>query len=385
MTIWPDISSTIHWIHSNFKFAYILSGVIGGVFILSPLCASADNFTQSAGASLGFEYDTNPLLKATDEKSVWRTLISPRYKMLTQTGLNEWSVDAGLDVQRSTDTSILIDRADPSLNLLWRRFLETGEFGVKAHYDKASTRFTELEDSGLVNKDATRNTKSISANWLHNLNERLVLTTNAEYSTVEYDAGNLSNFQTKKLSANLSRLNTETLKTYVQLAYSHLKLDVGGEPTTQVNSILGIQWDVTERITLGANAGINRISGATSGSGSTGGANIAYLTDKSKSSLDVSRSSAPSGLGGFIESDKVKAAWSYELSDKYRTGLDYVLSKNRSLNDTETRQAGLWISHDISEFWSLKLTAQHKESILSSISAKANVIGFTFQYNYPDF
>lgn len=363
----------------------IASAFAIGTLIVAPYAAKADNFTQGFNSAIGLEYDTNPLLSSTNEKSIWRTIISPRYKLSTQTGVDDWAIDAGLDIQKSTDVSVLIDRVDPNLNLQWTRSLETGQFGLKAHYDKASTRVTELEDTGVVTKDANKNTKLISANWLYNPAEKYSLSTNAEYSTVEYDAGNLSNYQNRKLSANLSRLNSDTLKTYVQVAYSHFKLDTGTEPTTQINAIVGFNLETTERIVLGANIGLNQLSGATSGSGTSGGADIAYLTDNARLSLDISRSSTPSGAGGFIESDKLKTAWSYDLSDKYKTGLDYTWSQNRSLNNTELRQAGAWLNHELSDFWSVRFSVLNKTSIRGTTEAMANVLGVTFQYNHPDF
>lgn len=103
---------------------------------------------QSLILPLSFSHETNPLYSTTNQESVSKTTLSPRYSMSSSSGTNQWTSSASLNIVRTSDQSISQDRSDPSLDIGWTHNYETGKFSVTGLANNQSTQVSELTDSG---------------------------------------------------------------------------------------------------------------------------------------------------------------------------------------------------------------------------------------------
>ncbi len=382
--------------------------------MLGMLCAvsaksRADSFNQSINVSTGVEYNSNPLFMSASQP-VWLAVRSPTYTVTNTSGLNEWTLDVGLNIQRSSDTFVMVNRNDPTATLGWVHTLQSGSVGVKAHYEQDSTLFgVGQTGNSLVALDGTSYVQSITANWLYNLNDTWQLDSSAianhtTYSSVNTTSpggsnstGSLFGYQSNTYDTKLTKQFSNTLSTYGQISYTQFSLDNQPISDTQLSTVLGIQSTLSETLTLLADAGVTDTTGnafsspgnvgaSSSTTGTIGSIARNYVGLRSNGRLTVSRTDMPSGFGGFVLTDELNGEYSHDLSNNNSIGTGYIYAKNLSLYIDTTSQFSVWFSHQISSALSLKLMLQQRTfSAPGYSSASDNVASLFLTYNNPDF
>ena len=387
----------------------IIIPLILGMLCTVPAKSRADSFSQSMNVSTGVEYNSNPLFMSTNQP-VWLAVLSPMYTVANTSGLNEWSLNAGLNIQRSSDTFVMVNRNDPTATLGWVHTLQSGSISVKAHYEQDSTLFgVGQTGNSLVAQDGTSYVQSITANWLYNLNDTWQLNSNATANHTTYSSvntaspggsnstGALFGYQSNIYDTKLTKQLSNTLSTYGQISYTQFSLDNQPVSDTQFNTIIGMQSTLSETLTLLADVGVTDTSGnafstpgnvgaSSSTTGTIGNITLNYLGLRSNGSLIVARTDMPSGFGGFILTDELSGEYSYDLSNNNSIGAGYAYLKNLSLYIDTTSQFNVWFSHQISSALSLKLMLQQRTfSAPGFSSASDNVASLFLTYNNPDF
>lgn len=347
------------------------------------LHVQADIIQKQFAMPILVEFDTNPTM-APVAKSLWRSALSPRYGLSYNNDVGQWYANGTLRIERTSDQTVSINREDPALDAGWKRQMATGEYGVSFHYDEVSSRTSQLDETGSVGGDNTRITKSIALVWQKYLNEKLSLALNAATSRMTFDGGGI-NSRTYNGSVMLGYSWNEKNEPYVRFATNRYAPDGDSDPTDFYSGVAGFKWVSSQYLSGDVNAGLNRIYGVTQDTGWQAEAKIVYAAEKSSLTLGLSRSLSPAGNGGFLESEQAKAGFQYVLSDRSRAGLDVALRRNRDANASETRQAGAWYARELSPFWNLRASLQHRESSNNIQNASGNVLGLSLVFSLPDF
>jgi hypothetical protein len=323
---------------------------------------------------------------AGDEEGVWRLRFNPRYTLTGTAGVDEYKIGVGLNIERSSDEALSANREDPSLLLGWQRQHETGEFGITAKYDEASTRVTELAESGLITADGSRASASLAGNWRALLDERSSLTADLEYKKVAYEGGFYTNYANLSGGIKYSRAINERIEGFLRATASRYDPEGAGLSSNNYAAMVGFKVATSERLDWTIHAGLSRTSGADDGTGWQGGFLLHYLGVRSDLTIDIARAMNPSGEGGFAESDQVRIASGYSVDERTRVGVDVTWREYKGTSANTTKQVGLWGSHELTPFWSARLSAAYKlrdESL--SAEASGYVIGVTLVYSHPDF
>lgn len=346
--------------------------------------ATALVLLQQAYVSAGSEYDSNARLSDKDKQSVWRYTAAPRYTVSVVDDNNRWYTDAGLRVQRSSNKTISQDRNDPNVTAGWEREFERGNFSLVGHYAKDTTRFTEFDGTGILDKDGTSTTKSIGANWSYLLTERLNFSVGGQYLNTVYSGGNFTNYVTKSANSTLSYDWNELISPFVQVSFTDFKPDGFGRVATQSQSYSGgANVVLSPRFNFNASVGVNHTTPA--GNGWIANSSANYIGERYTVHGTLGRNVSASSIGSFQESDRLLVGYNYDLSEISRLGADFSWRKNKSLNDSETKQISGSYSRDLSDNWKMKLSLQIKNLKNTNQSASANVLGITFTYNTPEF
>lgn len=372
--------------------AATLAGALGALGLLLPGAGQAGRFEHGLSAGLTAEYDSNPALSASAANAVWRLTASPAYSLKRAAGADEWDARLGLRLERSSNAAVSAGREDPSLNLSWRRATPTGGFGLSLGYEKASTRVTEFQDTGLVAADGSRVSQSLAGNWSLALDERRSLAFNASHSAVSYRGGTLTDYRSLGAGLTYSMAWDERAEPYLRLSASRHAPDAGAA-SNSYDFLAGLRLSRSERLNLDLAAGLNRTvsSGASNASGSRGGwqgsVKLDYALDpRSNFSLDLGRSVASSGGGGFSESDQLAVHWSRALAERDTLGADLSWRKSRTLTAGDTRQLNLWGSRALGDLWSLRLSYQFRQREGGGVAAASGqVLALTLSYAHPDF
>lgn len=362
------------------------------------LCVATNAFAttvQSLTLPLTFEYESNLQLSATNEQSINRIVLVPNYLISVNQGTEQWFARASLRLERSSDQTISQNRNDPSLNLGWTHDYEAGQFDVSALVNKQSTRVSEFTDSGLVNADNTRNTRTFTLNWLNSLSERTSLALNGVITNVAFDrlaTTSLVDYRNESVNAKLSYDLSEKVGTFTQLSFSRYKPEDASNINSEIKSFdIGLTWNVNERFNVTTSAGANEIKSESNIQGTSNNKswqailNTQYTTLQTNSHLSLSKSYLPSSTGSIYETNQLTAGWSYNLSEKEEFILDFSWRKNFIPNKAVTKSLIANYIRQISLSWDFRLSAEHRNRDDILTSASSNSIMASIIYNLPDF
>jgi hypothetical protein len=348
--------------------------------------AQAAVWKKAVSLPVSVEYDSNPTMLASGEEGIWRLRVAPNYALTGMAGTDEYKVSLRLNLERSSDEDLSSNRQDPNLLLGWRRQSETGEFGVTAKYDRASTRFAELDESGLlVAEDSTRSTMTLGGNWRAALDERSSLLADLEYKGISYDGGSYDDYANLSGSIKYSRALSERMEGFIRASASRYDPEGIGASSNNYGAVLGVKVTASENLDWSAHAGLSKTTGASDDTGWQAGVLLHYMGVRSDLTLDVSRAMSPSGEGGYAESDQVRAAWGYAVDERTRAGVDVSWHEYKGATANTTKQIGLWASRELTPFWNARLSAAYKLRDESGADASGYLVGLTLVYSHPDF
>lgn len=361
-------------------------GSVAGLLMLAlAQSAFAVTWVQQMSVPVALDYDTNTKMLPSDAKSIWRSTLSPHYLLTGVQGLNQWYADATMRIERTSDQAVSLNREDPSLDFGWRRELETGQVGIRLHYDEASSRVSQLDETGRSGSDNSRVSKSVTVDWQKQLSEKLSFSLSAETKKMTFDGGASPDSKSHSANATLSYLWSERIEPYLQAAVNRYQPEGGASATNFYSLVAGLKWKIDDRLEAHFNGGANKISSSVQDNGWQAGADFTYQAEKSSFTAGLVRSLKPSGNGGFIESDQLNGGWSYMLSDRSKAGLDAGMRKNHGGNQSETKRFTAWYSRELTPIWNLRASILHKTSNNASQDAGGNVLGLSLVYSPPDF
>jgi len=351
-----------------------------------PVNTLAVTLQQSLTLPLSIEYETNPRLSSNNKQSVRRTTLIPAYSLMATQGNEQFSVNLGLNVERSSNQSASADREDPDLNLGWTHSYETGSYGLTASFSEQSTRTSEFDDTGLVANDNTRQTHAIGGNWSAALSDRYTLTFNGNVTKVEFDSatGSLNDFDNKSFDAQLGYSVNEQIESYVRAAFSRFEPTTGNKSNTR-SIVLGAAWEMSEQFSLNGNLGINKTSGVNSSSGWQAMFDANYMTARTQTQVGLSRSRSPSSAGIVNESNQLSAGWTYDLSEKENIGLSFNYQENLSSNKSKTMRLSADYTRAFAPEWDFRLSAEHRNRDDAASDVSSNRLSATIIYKLPDF
>lgn len=345
--------------------------------------AWADTWQHAATSRISMEYETNPTMSPTSQGRMRRTLFEPGYTLTKMDGANEWRAGLTLQMARSSNTSLSLNREDPSVFLNWQRQGDAGEFGVSAKYDEAATRTTEAGAAGPVAVDGTRASRSLSANWNKPLGERSTLAINGAHTRISYKGGTYVDYSTRSGGVRFTHDWTESVAPFLSLSYTDQTPSGGGASSWRTVATLGSSLKISERLDCTVQADQSRES--------SGGSSSQYLMSArhegqlNRVALSAGRQVSTSGLGSFVTADQASADWSRELTERSRAGANLSWRKNRSVSDEATLTLGAWFQLDINEAWVARTHYQRRERQLGGLNASANLIGLSFVYTRSNF
>jgi hypothetical protein len=348
----------------------------------------AANWQSAVALPTTVEYDSNPLLSTSSKKAVTRTIIAPDYSLVGTSGLDEFRFGLGLNLERSSDPSMVLDREDPNVQLGWQRENETGGFGLTAKYAETSTLSGATQDTGVVAPDGTQKQYSLGGNWSTALSERSTLANDTDYTSVNYDIDSLISYD--EVSTRLSWIYawSERVELFTRFAVRHYEPEAGVAvaSSNSYTPTAGVNFQISDRLEGTLYAGVNQVSGEEGGSTGQGGFKLHYIGERFDTSIDAGRSTVASGEGGFVEVDELQGAWSYSVDETRRAGFDASWQDSKGKTPNTLRKFGAWASQELSPFWIARLSLAYKQRQQNGLpDASANVLGLTLTYSHPDF
>jgi hypothetical protein len=365
------------------------------LYALSLMCftGSAYSMDYSLGYYLPFEteYNSNIQMVENNKESVMLYRFIPTFTFIARDELNTYRVNGGLSVERSSNRTVSSDRDDPNLGLYWNRDFDKGSFSLSTDYVKSSTRTTEFRQSGLVFSDGSSVVRSYNANLNYTFSEKLNTISGIGYSQTRYSASSLSDYSNKFFNTRLNYLYSEKLSPFA--AYSINSYQDDGSTNSLVtnngNSVsqnysMGFVYQVNPRLNFDAAAGINHIN--SSGSQWIGSTGLNWnIDDNSTLNAKLAREVTASGLGGFQKADRLTAAYDRQLTQKDSIGTNVSWGKNKTINQLESKELGVFYRRNMTENWNFRTYASYRNLQDSNLNADGYLVGISFGYNQPNF
>ncbi|TGD73953.1 hypothetical protein E4634_07365 [Mangrovimicrobium sediminis] len=361
---------------------------LGSLCLLAaPNWGQAQTFYQYLDFSTGAEYDSNPLMMAEDEESVYRGYLTPNYRMHWADGPNDWRLQAELKLEESTDTDLSQDRRDPRLRGTYTREYAQGQWSVDAGYEEASTRITEFEDTSALSADGTRTSANAGLQWNHRLSKKNTLDLGVTYVDVSYDDAGLSDYRTPAADLRLTRLLSDESSLYVALnGSSYQPQGEDGSDADLYGASLGFTTRASKLLTFDLSGGYTVVD--TQGADGeddqwNASASLDYTGRRLDWNFALSRLTSPSGSGGYTTADMATLRASYRLTARLDFGLDAIWRSNDAEQLGESSSVTLSLKQGIAEHWSVRFALMHKRQDLPE-KADANVAMISLQYQLPE-
>jgi hypothetical protein len=362
--------------------------ITAGLTLCFSSAANAAIWHSAAAVSTTVEHDSNPLLSSDNKTAITRTIIAPSFQRIGTFGRDELRAGFGLNLERSSDATIIADREDPNLQLAWQRETETGGFGLTSRYSETSTLSDEVEQTGVVATDGTQRTYALGGNWSSAVSERSTVASNTDYRRVKYDIDTLTSYDDISTSLNWSYAWSERIEPFTSFALSRYEPEDSSlaASSNSYSPSAGLKLKISERLEGSVYVGGNKISGSEGGPSAQGGVDLRYEGERFDLSFDAGRSTVSSGEGGFSEVSSLSGAWSYAIDDISRVGLTASWQDSKGETPNTTQNFSAWASRGLSDFLSARFSLTYKQRQEDGLSeATANVLGLTLTYSHPDF
>ncbi|MBU0500818.1 MAG: porin family protein [Gammaproteobacteria bacterium] len=362
--------------------------ILIGLIILGAQSAMASPLQQSLSLSTGVEHESNPAMTAANARAVSRYKLSPGYEAKWVEGADEWNATARVDVERSSDQALSIDRQDPSLGVGWIRENPRGSTtALQATYDRQSTSATETNTPGGAGSNDTRTRYGVEGDWRHEVTERVEAEVNLAHEDNSYQGATgatsgFTNYKTTTGMASLEYLLNERNRPYVKAGASQYS-PASGASSNLYTAVAGIKSDLSESLKFDANLGIAQTAGAADATGLNGLLSLGHEGERTKASVSYARASSASGSSGYTEADEVKASLGYELDPLTEVGADAAWTKTHSQSPLTTSSLGLWADRELLEDLSLRLGYEYKQQKTATDKAKGSVWSLSLSYDIP--
>lgn len=355
-------------------------------------CVSAGEVTKNATMGSSLVYDSNPNLAEDNINSVYRLTLTPQINLNIKDEIDTWTLGAGLLVERYSNKRDFVNREDPRLEAAWQRTYDKGTFGLKAEYAEKSARIDELRNTGIIKSvDNTQKDKMLAATWQHDLTKRSHLLLESAYSDVSYSApGSLEAYSLMDFKSQFLFEKTARLNTLAYANFSHLRPDKVLSSTSLLSLGIGVNYELSESVTLTSRVGIFNLSGRQSETGFLADGLIEKKTPQVTYGLRLTRALIATGLGGFRNADTAKLAWQYDLTAKDSIGLEYQAERNKEdlsvgVDKLTLQQFTAFYDREINDHWKAKVSVVRKNVETVGVSAQANIFDVSLAYDTLNF
>lgn len=346
---------------------YSLHGGALLALLMSPLVTErsicAAEYTIAPSISARAFFDDNLLMNTTGKIKSFGMELQPSVKAAASSDTWRYELDASLGFYRLEDD--LYDSDDQNITFNAIRVTPTTIWQFTGRNQRASSRTTELDATGLVDPQAQRrDTQSFRPAVQWNLDAKNRLTFGMTVDNVHYDALSFDDYDnyggdisyarqyTEKTSLELtafgSLYKSENFKT--SCAGVFFATDSGEFESETYGLRGGFRHQFSEQLNFGASVGRRQVASsafvrtcffgspflqqrASEKSGLVLDASLGYVGEKYKIDASLSRAVNPAGLGFLIESTDFSIYGEYQFAERLLGQIYIIGFDNKSVDD----------------------------------------------------
>lgn len=360
----------------------ILAAATASVLWAHPVWAQ-----NSVTVAVDVERISNPSLAAESPGSVTLFRVAPRLEKTWVEEQRRSVLGLGASLERSSNTSLLANRNNPSIDYRLEIGAERSLVGLRASLEEAGTRSTEFEEFGRVAVDSTQRTGILAARWRQELSPTSGLELEGLHRRVRFDTPLLEGYRENVLSSLVDFERGEDSRYFFEGRIARLEPSGASAAANRYDLGAGIEAGVAEGFTVRANLGAARISGTGGDTAAVGGISLAYERDRVTLDLRLNKALEPSGTDGrYVDSEVLATTISYRFAET--TALSVGISQARSRGETRDTGSSVFVRlrSEISQFWAMTAGAEHRRArALGTSSARGSSVVVGLIYSHPDF
>lgn len=341
------------------------------LFGASPL--QADQIIHLGALKTAVEYDTNPLMRADRGTGfVWLGLIQPMYRgYWIQDPTSRFQLDIEMRVEQSSDQRQISNREDPTVELFWDYRGERNDFDFTAYSSSAPVRLVEFDESAVTGTNGTRVVNKVMGEWKHDWDAATRLTNVASYSYTRYEKIPLIDFYATDLRSEGEWRQSDALAytgraklVFMDPVFNALSGLTEDQvvPTNLQGGFGGVEWEVSPLWLVQAEAGLVRTDRIGQDLDINADIKATYERPRLEMMGQVSRTTAPSGFGGFVTGDTLKVQATYDAGVREEWELIASYRKNVKPNRNESMRLGLFHRYKMSRLWTVTSSWEYKQS-----------------------
>lgn len=347
------MAGRMEWIAERNRRMASGTGLVLALLVAVAGGAQAAEWNARASITERYNYDSNSNLSTGAQQEVWGFSTLPTFTLEGRTPRLEMTLNAGLEYsffEGADNLDSFDQRGNAVLGYNWQR----ARMNLSGSVVHATTRTTELEDTGRDFSDAERLIFSGGGGWSYSVSprDRLGIRGNASRSVAE--SGAIEDYSTYGGSMFWSRKLTEKDSFELNGAYSRFirtsgpnlesdsvngRLSYGHEfsPTFKVNVHGGGRYVMTESQELD---GFTLVSRDENSAGVLAGASVTYLMARGEFNGAYERGVEESGAGRLQERDSIRISTNYKATPNISLDVTgtFIMqeSVDKSVNDGRT-------------------------------------------------
>lgn len=361
------------------------------IAVASALCLTTGaSWSQHAlTAPLEFVYTSNPGLIAEGGGSVSLLRTSPSYSIVRVNGAMRTEFSLGAVLERSSNTGLSANRADPRLGVDLQWTTPTSQLNLRGSLEDTSSRATEFDSTGAVTVDGTRREVEVGAEWTKELSPVTRLTLSAGRNQVDYETPPLVGFRENSASVAVERTLGDGIQLSVEAGYGALQPDdLTLSPAEKRRSlILDYEAALNELWTVGLGVGRVRINGDASRNINVQRLQLGYQGERVRSTVMLRREAAPSGLsGGYGRTDSLSWTNALVLTSDSRLDISFGRSSSRAEFASVGHVAAIVLRSTLSQFWTMFVGHEFRQAKpANEPTARSRSFSLGMSYSHPDF
>jgi len=337
------------------------------------------------------EYDTNPRMSVGDSPSTTWLRVTPSLTAGYVYGNHEYSLEAALAAEKSSNSDVAEDRLDPRFRGAWKYADALNTAQLAAVLERRAFRDLDVREIVPTGVDGSRTLFGLSGSWTRELSERTSFRADLRQDWERYSDVITPDFRSTAGSLRFTRRQDESRSWYAGVnGYLYRPEEVGGTAggtrSTAAGGLIGITQAFSEALRIDANAGLMHFTEPTKDDDWQGSFRADYTGERWLAGLEVSRApSVNTTLGRLVVNEALLLRLRYDLGALTRLEVDAGYSSEKAAQSKRSR-VGIAVVRQWSPTWHVSLkgsTDQLEEG--PGGTARSNRLSLQLVYSNPDF
>ena len=336
------------------------------------------------------EYDSNPRMSVGDSPSTTWLRVTPSLTAGYVYGNHEYSLEAALAAEKSSNSDVAEDRLDPRVRGAWKYADGVNTTQLAAVLERRAFRDLDVREIVPTGVDGSRTLFGLSGSWTRELSDRNSFRADLRQDWERYSGTNTPDFRSTAGSVRFTRRQDERRSWYAGINGYLYRPDegtgtVGATRSTAAGGLIGITQSFSEALRIDANAGLMHFTEPTREDDWQGSFRADYTGERWLAGLELLRApSVNTTIGRLVVNEAMLLRFRYDLSALTRLEVDAGYS-NESAARSKRSKASVGLVRQWSPSWHVALrgsTDQLEEG--PGGTARSNRLTLQLVYSNPD-